>query len=261
MPTAHVNGTSIDYDLYGEGNPLLLIHGGLIDRHEWQLQIEPLSKTHQLIIPDVRGHGASGKEGEFSIRLFADDMIALLDPLGIQRAAVCGHSMGGTVAQVLAAEYPQRVTGVILAETNYGTGNDPAMRLAAGITTFVVKLFGVKTVLSMGKRIMMAKDPTMTAALQDSFKANDANPANVKNVVDAMNAFDGTSLLARIQCPALVIIGVDNRLGRKQGEHMAATIPNARLVAIPDAGHGANWDNAPAFNAAVLEFLNGLPAS
>ena len=96
MPTATVNGTTIDYDLIGAGTSLLLIHGGLIARSEWQLQIEPLSKTCRLIVPDVRGHGASGKSAEpYSIKLFAQDLIALLDNLSIARAVVCGHSMGG----------------------------------------------------------------------------------------------------------------------------------------------------------------------
>lgn len=260
MPTADINGTTLDYDLIGDGTPLLLIHGGLIARSEWRLQVEPLAKSCRLIIPDVRGHGASGKNGTYSIKLFAEDMIALLDHLGVERAAVCGHSMGGTVAQVMAADYPDRVTGIILAETNYGVGNDPAMRLAAGITTIFVRVFGIKTVLKMASRTMLANDPQITAALREAFQAHDAQPANVKNIVDAMNAYDGSALLSRIQCPTLVIIGAENRLARKQGEHMSQTIPHAKLLVIPNAGHGANWDNAPAFNAAVLEFLKTISA-
>lgn len=260
MPTARLNGTTLDYDLHGDGTPLLLIHGGLITRAEWQLQIEPLSHACRLIVPDVRGHGASGRSGDYSMALFAADLVALLDSLGIARAVVCGHSMGGTVAQVMAANYPDRVSAVILAETNYGVGNEPMMRVAASLTTIVARLMGAKAFLNMGARSLKANDPQVVASLQQAFRAQASDPANVMRIVDAMNAYDGSTLLARIRCPALVMIGAANRLARKQGEYMAKTIPNARLVAIPDAGHGANWDNPPAFNAAVLEFLRDLPA-
>jgi pimeloyl-ACP methyl ester carboxylesterase len=114
--------------------------------------------------------------------------------------------------------------------------------------------------LKMAARTMSTSDPQMMAVIQQAMKAHDGNPANLQKIINAMNAYDGRALLARIQCPTLVIIGADNRLGRRQGEEMAQTIPNAKLLAIPNAGHGANWDNAPAFNAAVLEFLAPLPA-
>ncbi|MEO8396377.1 MAG: alpha/beta hydrolase [Chloroflexota bacterium] len=261
MPTATVNGTTLDYDLIGTGTPLLLIHGGLIARSEWRLQIEPLAQSCRLIVPDVRGHGASGKGGDYSMKLFAEDFVALLENLGIARAIVCGHSMGGTVAQVMAADYPDRVIGLILAETNYGVGNEPMMRFAAGATTALTRLIGVKSFLKMGARTMKANDPQIVSAIQAAFQRQADDPANARNIIDAMNAYDGSALLARIHCPTLVIIGADNRLARQQGEHMAKTIPNARLTHIPNAGHGANWDNAPAFNAAVLEFTGGLPAT
>jgi 3-oxoadipate enol-lactonase len=259
MPSASINGTTLDYDLTGNGVPLLLIHGAFLARSEWDLQIAALSPTCQLIIPDLRGHGTSGKGGDYSAALFAADLIALLDHLGIARAVVGGHSMGGTVAQVLAADYPNRVIAVILAETNYGTGNEPMMRVAAGMTTALARLLGPKRFLNMGAGALKTPDPAVTARIQASFRSLGDNPANVLSVISAMNAFDGSALLARIRCPTLVLVGANNRLSHKQAQHMAQTIPNAKLVSIPDAGHGVNLDNAAAFNTAVLEFIRALP--
>ncbi len=260
MPTARVNDTLLSYDEFGTGRPLLLIHAGLISRSEWEFQIRAFAPTFRLIVPDLRGHGASGMGGIYSAEYFAGDLISLMNQLNIDKAVVCGHSMGGAVAQVLAAYYPKRVSAAILAETSYGVRNDPLMRFTAGATPMLARLVGVKAFLRMEARRIQANEPHIAASLQAALRAQANNPTNALKIIDAMNAFDGAGLLPRIRCPALVIVAEGNRLVRRQGEYMAQTIPNAKLVAIPNAGHGANWDNAAAFNAAVLEFLRALPA-
>lgn len=259
MNTVTVNDTTIAYQDVGSGAVLLLIHGGLISHREWQPQIEPFARTLRVIVPDVRGHGASGRDGmPYSIHQWAADMVALLDALGIERAIVCGHSMGGTVAQQMAADHPARVRALIIAESNFGVANEPMMRFAAGISTALFKLMGAKTAVRIATS-SLAATPGIKALAGGDIEAHAENPANLFAILDAMNDYDGRENLTRITCPTLIMAGEKFKLSHKQAREMAATIPNAKLVFIPDAGHGANWDNTEAFNREVLSFVESLP--
>lgn len=255
MTTVHGRDIDIAYQEHGQGDALLLIHGGMMSGAEWQPQIAPFAERCRVIAADVRGHGASGRGGyPYSIAQWAGDLVALLDALGIERAFVCGHSMGGTVAQQMAADFPGKVRALVIAESNYGTGNDPVMRFAATLSTAVIKLLGAKTA-AKAATAALSGSPAIKDMVSREMAAHTDDPRNLFAILDAMNAYDGRANLTRIQCPTLVLHGADFRMGHKQHQEMAAAIPGARLVTIPAAGHGVNWDNTPAFNAAVLEFL------
>lgn len=256
MEKAQVNGTTITYEIHRQGEPLLLIHGAGIDHTEWQPQMEALGQHFQLIMPDLRGHGESGQTTTpYSIELFAEDMIGLLDVLKIERTLICAHSMGGPVAQCMAARRPERVKALILAETNYGFEDMPFMRVVVAASKPIVKLMGVPRLVDMAIRQFMVQGAEIDEVFWAAYAPQIANPANFWNIWDANDKFKGKEQLPRIQCPTLVMIAEKNRVTHKMGHHMAATIPNARLVMIKNAGHGLNWDNPQDFNAAVIEFF------
>lgn len=256
MDKARVNGITIAYEVHGQGEPLLLIHGAGVSRVEFRPQIEPLSQHFRLIVPDVRGHGDSEiTSAPYSMKLFADDMIGLLDVLGIQQVLVCGHSMGGTIAQQMAVDYPSRVQAVILAETNYGLKSDLLLRAAGKVGDWMVGLIGLKRLMPMTAKQLAAGSKEAEAMYLEAFTPHVTNPANYMNISQANNNFDGKGQLHRIQCPTLVMIAERNRATHGMGRYMAKTIPGAQLVTIPNAGHGLNWDNTEAFNGAVLEFF------
>jgi pimeloyl-ACP methyl ester carboxylesterase len=255
MPSIRVNEIEIAYVEHGQGEPLLLIHGGMISGAEFQPQIAPFSARYRVIVPDVRGHGASGRGGyPYSIRQWAHDIAALMDALGIGQALVLGHSMGGMVAQQLAADHPHKVRALVIAESNYGVANDPMMRFAAGVSTAVFKLVGAKTAARVASAAIAA-NPEVKAVMMPEIATHAENAPNLFAILDAMNAYDGRPILPHIACPTLVLCGANNKLSHKQGREMAQIIPNARLEFIADAGHAANWDNAADFNRVVLEFL------
>jgi pimeloyl-ACP methyl ester carboxylesterase len=255
MESASINGTTITYTVRGEGEPLLLIHGAGIDHTEWQPQLDALGKHFKIIAPDVRGHGKSGQTAApYSIELFADDMVGLLDALGIEKTLVCGHSMGGAVAQCVAAQQPERVKALILAETNYGFEDMRGMILVLEATKPIMKLVGVKRLVDMTIR-QMVRGTEAQDLLRAAYAPQVANPSNFWNIWDANNKFKGKAQLRRIQCPTLVMIAENNQVTHKMGHYMAKTIPNARLITIPNAGHGLNWENPEAFNAALIEFF------
>ena len=115
MPYAEVNGTKIHYEIDGEGETLLLLHGVRGTLRNWDFLRPHLRNHFQIIMPDSRGHGESTELSEPStMDLYRDDMIALLDKLEISKCIVAGHSMGGFIAQELALAFPDRLTGLIL---------------------------------------------------------------------------------------------------------------------------------------------------
>jgi 3-oxoadipate enol-lactonase len=255
LDKAQVNGTEIAYETRGQGEPLLLIHGAGVSHREFQPQYEALGAKFRLILPDVRGHGESGQmPTPYTIKQFADDMIALLNYLGFDKAFVLGHSMGGGIAQQIAVGYPERVPALVLAETAYGFGRHSIIRFLLAINGGIVRLLGMKRMVDLSVR-QLAQTEEARKLLRETFQPQLANPANFWNVYGALTTFDGREQLKRIQCPTLILIADRNRISHGSGRTMAALIPNAALKMISNAGHGLNWDNPEAFNQTVIEFL------
>ena len=119
MPLLPVNDTEIYYEVHGDGQPLLFLSETHCDGEVWKIyQVPEFSKDYQVITMDYRGTGRSGKPSvPFTTELFAQDAVAVLDHLQSAPAIVCGHSLGGRIAQLLAAKYPEKIKKLILAST------------------------------------------------------------------------------------------------------------------------------------------------
>jgi pimeloyl-ACP methyl ester carboxylesterase len=127
MPFADVNGARLFYTDDGAGGPpLLLVHGWTCDSHDWSWQIDAFSETHRVIAVDLRGHGRSSVENDYSFTTQAADLAALLDMLDTGPAVVIGHSLGGAVASVLAVEHPSVVRAVVGVDPAVGIGPELA---------------------------------------------------------------------------------------------------------------------------------------
>src|SRR5687767_15485401 len=113
MEKINVNGIELAYERQGTGAPLVLLHGFPLDHHLWDQVVPLLEDTFDLIIPDLRGFGESSMgDSPNSLDTYASDIAGLLDYLGIQRAAIAGHSMGGYIALAFIRLYPERVGGL-----------------------------------------------------------------------------------------------------------------------------------------------------
>ena len=113
MKTISVNGINLAYTRRGQGIPLVLIHGFPLDHTSWDEVAPILENKFDVILPDLRGFGQSTTiESPYSMADMADDIARLLDDLGIEKAAIAGHSMGGYVALAFLKKYPQRVIGL-----------------------------------------------------------------------------------------------------------------------------------------------------
>jgi 3-oxoadipate enol-lactonase len=262
LEKAKVNGTEIAYEVHGQGEPLLLIHGAGVPHGEFQPQYEAVGAKFRLILPDVRGHGESDvSKAPYSMKQFADDMIALMDTLKIERTLILGHSMGGTIAQQMAVDHPNRVKALVLAETNYGIKSTPALYWTVRLMDPVSRMIGIKRLSAMSVNQFSARSPQMKPFLESAFQQHIDHPDNFWNISQANNEFDGKGQLSRIQCPTLLLVAQNNPATHSFAKYMVEHIPNARLVTIPNASHMLNWDNAEAFNKTVLEFLEQVAES
>ncbi len=259
MPATTANGIRHFYRLDGNENKpaVMLVHSLGCDHSLWDRQSADLLPHFRVLRYDVRGHGATdAPAGDYTIALLASDALALADQLDIGRFAFCGLSMGGMIGQWLGANAPNRLTGLVLANTS---AVFPAPELMEARR---------KTALASGMR------PFMEAALQRGFLAESlaadypfvASMRNVLLATDpvgyagccaALRDLDQVELLERIAVPTLVI-GGDRDVSTPwagHGEMLAARIPGAKSLVLP-AAHLSNLECPEAFSAAAMEFFS-----
>ena len=255
------------------GRPVMLVHGFTANSDEVAGVIEPLAELGwHAVAPDLRGHGRSDRPtdaGAYSLELMAADVVALADWLGWDRFALLGHSMGGGVAQLVALDHPQRLTGVILASTFHGPVPGISMELVQ-LGCWVVREAGMEG-LADAQAARRAENPESVAAferLQEAIPgyAEQSRARLVSTSPDMWMAMaprfvdqeDRLSRLAALDVPTAVIVGeFDGTMG-DDCRRLASTIPGSHLTVIPGAGHVPQLEDPGAWWAAVSGFLSRL---
>jgi pimeloyl-ACP methyl ester carboxylesterase len=256
-----VNGIRLHYVQVGQGIPLLFVHGYPLDHTLWQPQIDGLANVARVIAPDLRGFGQSDAPGGVhTMEAHADDLRALLDALRIERAVVCALSMGGYIALAFWRQYASRVRGLILVDTRAGA-DSPAARQARLDVVEQVKQHGSEPAAdAMLPRLLAGSTRQSRPDLAEFARAMMLRqpPTGIIGAQLGMAGRpDSTPTLPTITVPTLVVFGAEDVItpAETEGRNLAAAIPNAKLVIIPDAGHLSNLEQPEAFNAAVREFL------
>jgi pimeloyl-ACP methyl ester carboxylesterase len=254
MPTLARDGVEIYYETHGEGPALLLTHGYSATSQMWRPQFEALSRDHTLIVWDMRGHGrsASPEDGTaYSERLTTGDMAALLDHLGFRTAIVGGLSLGGYMSLAFYADYRDRVEALLIIDTGPGFKKDTARE--GWNRTAEARALDIE---ARGAHALEGRSAEQAAA----------EHANIQGLVYAARHMltQRTSRviesLPGIAVPTLVMAGAEDQPFLAATDYMAAKIPGAVKVIVPEAGHAVNLDQPERFNAAVLAFLAGLGA-
>ena len=238
---AAVNGIKLYYATIGEGAPVVLLHGGLGNSDYWGNQVTALAPHHKVILVDSRGHGRSTRDAQpYGYDLMADDVVALLDTLTIPRADVVGWSDGAILGLDMAMRHPDRVGKVFAFAANTVT---------SGVTE------GVE------------KNPTFAAYIDragQEYGKLSATPKDDDAFVEQIGKMWATqpnwtdAELKAIKAEILVVDGDhDEAIKRPHTEYIAATIPHAGLLILPNASHFAFLQDPAFFNAAVLHFLDG----
>jgi 3-oxoadipate enol-lactonase len=246
----------LSYDSRGSGPVLLLLHAFPLDRRMWSEQLAALSDVRRVIAVDFRGFGDTPLWGLPSVDDLADDVVGLLDGLGIAMASVCGLSMGGYVALALAERHKARLASLILADTRAAADSDVA-RAARDATIANVKG-------AVGKATFLDGVPSrlLSPHADDSLRiaVRDLCVERAETIVAATRALrdrpDRTPLLANIDCPTLVVCGGEDTIAHpNEMRALAQTISDAEYVEIAGAGHLSNLEAPDRFNDAVSRFL------
>jgi 3-oxoadipate enol-lactonase len=252
-----VRGQTVAVADRGDRAPLLLVHGFPLDHDVWHPQIEAFAASRRVVAPDLVGFGESAAIERSSLDDHADDLAALLDALRIERAVVVGLSMGGYVALALWRRHAARVAGLGLVCTRAGADTE-AGRAGRYQMAIAVADHGVGVVAEALLPRLLAPDAAPDVVERVRAMMYRQSTVGVISALHAMAARPSTTAqLAAIQVPTLVVTGAaDGLIPGEEAALMAGSVPGARLVVLPGAGHLANLEAPGAFNAALREFLD-----
>lgn len=234
-------GAHIRYVSYGQGAPVVLLHGGLSNKLSWFSQIPMLVNSgRQVVLIDTRGHGDSSPgHAALTYQIFAEDTLQVLDRLHIERADIIGWSDGGIVALILGLETPQRVGKIIAISANF----DPS-----GVIQESDRVQG-RSVFSDNKIVAWVRGWWSGAG--------DKHPtleAEIKELWRTAPQLDHTDLKA-ITAPTLVIVGENDIIHLPHSSELAQQLANGRLEFVSGAGHAAPVTHARQINQLISEFL------
>ena len=241
---ADVNGIRMFYRVYGQGPPLLLLHGfGDNGEVGWGPSVDRLSKHYQLIVPDLRGHGRStNPSGEFTHEQAAEDVIALLDHLGINSSKAVGHSTGAMTLLHVAMKQSERLSAMALHGAVYSFDDAMKKSIAQAADMFEKSEVGIKEAASRH-----VGGEAQARTLIQNFRRFSVD-TGMRLELNALR-----SIKARV----LVILGDrDGLIPVEKGVEMYRAIPKAQLMILPNMGHDWGAGRAAPFLPDLIKFLN-----
>lgn len=260
MTQVRIDDIQMAYTDNGIGRPIVLIHGYPFNRSLWNEQVAALSNSYRTIVPDLRGFGESDSSpGTVTMNRMAQDVVQLLDHLGISRAVIGGLSMGGYVTLAFYKQFPSRVRALMLADTRAQSDTEEAKQARvqqaekaltegmAGIADAMLpKLLTPETV---------SKRPEIVKRIRDMMLKTKPEGAAAA-LLGMAERDDQTPLLAKVTAPTLIMVGVEDAITPvADSQKMHAAITNSRFVALENAGHVSNLERTEEFNKALLDFL------
>jgi pimeloyl-ACP methyl ester carboxylesterase len=249
MPRFERDGVQLYYEAHGEGPALLLTHGFSATCQMWKGQIDALAPHFNVITWDMRGHGQSDYPEDlsaYSEEATVADMAALLDRVGARSAVIGGLSLGGYMSLAFHRAYPERTRALLIIDTGPGYKNSEAR---AGWNA---------NALARAERYEREGLGDLAAASAEVREAHHRDATGLARAARGMLTQRDPRViesLPAIRVPSLIIVGENDTPFLAASDYMAAKIPGAKKVVIPNAGHAANIDNPEAFNAALTGFL------
>ncbi|OEC36197.1 Pimeloyl-ACP methyl ester carboxylesterase [Pseudomonas cuatrocienegasensis] len=257
MPYFDQDDCQLHYEDYGQGTPLLLLHGLGSSVRDWEYQIPALARHYRVIALDIRGHGRSDKPRErYSIAGFASDVTALIEHLALPPVHLVGLSMGGMIGFQLGVDQPQLLRSLTI--VNSGPEVKPkslrdCLEIARRWT--LSRVLSLDTIARGLGRLMFPKpeQAELRRKIETRWPQNDKRAYLAS--LDAIIGWSVRERLARITCPTLVISADHDYTPVAQKAAYVAEMPNARLLVIDDSRHATPMDQPEHFNSSLLAFL------
>ena len=256
MPKVPINDIEMYYEITGQGEPLLLIHGLGSSTRDWEDMIPYLS-NFQIITLDLRGHGQTSKpKGPYSAKMFANDIISLLKQLEISSAHILGISLGGGIAFQITVDFPEFVKSLIVINSTAEVPVDSfKMKMEAFKRKLIVRLVGMRKMgeVLAPRLFIKPEQEEQRAKLIERWAENDK-----KAYITSFGAILGWSVkkdLPNIKCPTLILGSDEDYSPSEIKREYTALIPNAKFVEIKDARHAVTAEKPEEVSKIVLNFL------
>jgi pimeloyl-ACP methyl ester carboxylesterase len=233
-----VGSVTISYQVAGVGSPVVLLHGLAGSSRWWQRNIMQLAQRFRVYIVDMAGFGASGGLYPFMLDEMAAYLAAWMDQIGLRRASLMGHSMGGVIAADLAANFPDRIERLVLVDA----------------AAFLIEQNYTYHLLGLIQELFHFQIDFLPILIADAYRAG---PITLSKAIYQLLTTDISPMLSLIQSPTLLVWGerdaiVPLEIGKRLCRHLPA---NNSIMVIKGAGHNPMWDCPTVFNRVVEDFL------
>jgi len=259
MPKRLIGDIKIYYEITGEGEPLLLVHGLGSSTRDWEEQVPIFSQKYQVITVDIRGHGQTDKpKGPYSISKFAKDIADLVMSLGFTSVNALGLSLGGMIVTQLTIDYPELIKTLVIVNTDAERGSRDRAYFEKIISDRIkaIKSRGMRGMGEVLAPVLFIKpeQEELRKKLVERWAEN--NQEAYINALKSIVGWNVADQLHTIKCPTLVLASDEDYTPVSVKEEMVKQIQNSQLIVIKDARHFLPLERPKEFNATVMEFLS-----
>lgn len=246
-----------------EEKTIIFLHGFPFNKNSWKFQLESLEDNVTGIAIDIRGHGLSTSgHGFFSIDVFAKDLEAFMDKLELEKAILCGVSMGGYIALRAYALFPHKIAGLILSDTHHrpddNAGKQKRFDSIQAVLRYGRRPFAIAFIDNIFTKKTIQEGAYVVELIKSSIRRNSINSICATQLALA-SRMDSTDILPKIDVPVLLIRGAEDKITPKELMlEMHTKIKDSKYVEIPNTGHLPNLEAPLSFNREMNDFILGL---
>jgi 3-oxoadipate enol-lactonase len=273
MPYLRTNSIDTFYEDIGEGDPIVVLHGAMADHQVWAEQLQPLTDEYRVITYDLRGHGRTGSAPDetFTVDQYVDDLSAVIQELELNQPIILGHSWGGMIGYMFAAEHPDQLSALVTvgsATPQVLSASEWCMRI--GLPKVTIPILDNDRTLSALTRLQKlilgedsAGDMDKLEKLRDSHNCEvgeeEVEPVERSNTMRAVLGYMKSEWNPeRVDSPVLMLYGENEPMIEPHAEYLNSNLNEVDTVEIPNAGHNSQADNPEYVRQQIREFLNGL---
>jgi 3-oxoadipate enol-lactonase len=257
-----INNLVVNYDDEGAENAptIIFIHGFPLNKSMWDMQMEALKNTYRVIAYDIRGHGNSDEgDAEFSIDLFVNDLLGLMDKLELEKTILCGLSMGGYIALNAVKNHPERFDALILSDTQCAAdtpeGKEKRLKAIEHIKENGVEKYADESIKNLFAAESFTTRTKEVAAVKDMI-VNMSEASLINTLLALSKRLETCSNLSGIKMPVLIMVGTEDKITPvSAAKAMQEEISDSFLKIIAHAGHLSNLENPSVFNHHLKKFL------
>jgi pimeloyl-ACP methyl ester carboxylesterase len=271
MPTAHINGVNLYYEVTGKGFPLVWCHEFGGNYKSWDPQVKFFSRRYQVITYNSRGWPPSDvptEPSDYSQELLVEDLHQLLHYLNVRQAYVGGLSMGGNIALNFGIAHPDMTKGLVIAATGAGTTGRENFEKMLGELARNLETEGWKTVAERyghepNRAQLLRKDPKSWQEYYAELASHSDTGSvhSIKSIIlKRPTIFALEAKLKQLKVPALIMVGDEDNMCIEPALFLKQHMPSSGLVVFPQSGHVINLEEAELFNRVVSDFLTSIEA-